>query len=72
MELRDIKNKSQFPSFYESKGLKNDSDKIKFLTQEMGILFSRYGGEWTEKEELLNLEQHALESWDRIPHGVHD
>lgn len=72
MELRDIRSKAQFPSFYKSKGLINLSDKINFLTKEMGILFTRYGGEWTEQEELQNLEQHALESWDRIPPGAHD
>ena len=67
MELRDIRDESQFPAFYSEKGLTDMPSQIKFLMEEMGILFVRCGGQWTEEERLKNLEQHALESWDRIP-----
>lgn len=67
MELCEIREEWQFAALYEDKGLKDIPSKISFLREEMGILFTCYGGGWTDEERLKNLEQHALESWDRVP-----
>lgn len=65
MTLREVRSKEQFPIFYAENNLTTIEDKIKFLTEEMGILFSRSDEEFTPQEELSTLQQYALYSWDR-------
>lgn len=65
MELRDIRSKEEFPNFYREHGLDTLKDKIKFLEEEMGILWST--GDFTPEENLATLELHCLVGWDRVP-----
>lgn len=69
MNLQDVRTKAQFDAFYETNGLHDVDEKIRFLTKEMGILFSRSDDEFTPDEELLTLQQYALYCWDRVSHS---
>jgi len=56
----------QLEEYYASKGLSSDADKIKSLTEDMGILSTRC--EDTQAEELAGLQELAvLGYWRNLP-----
>jgi hypothetical protein len=65
MELREIREKSQFQMLYEENGLVSTKEKIEFLQTAMSVLFSRYEAGITDEEILSSLQQHALQGWSR-------
>jgi hypothetical protein len=67
MELNELRNENQFPAFYKDKNLTNTEDKIEFLTREMDIRLIHNASSMSDEENLANLQQCALESWDRRP-----
>lgn len=66
MELKDVKDVSQFQEFYTSNSLNTDIEKIERLKREMGILFTKYEGPIPPSQEVKILQQQVLEVWDRV------
>jgi hypothetical protein len=71
MELREVRDKSQFPAFFESRNLSSPREKVSFLIKEMDIRAMRSGSNMTDEEKLSTLQQYALLSWDRRPSADH-
>jgi hypothetical protein len=67
MELHELRDKSQFPAFYEGRKLTNAKDKMEFLIKAMGIRMLRSDSNMTDEEKLSTLQQYVLQSWDRRP-----
>jgi len=58
--LAEVKAPADFVALYRAKNLQSLADKIRFLTEELGITNTRCEKEESLEEELLGLEEYAL------------
>jgi len=63
-----VEHPEQLDRYYTSKGISSNADKIKCLTEDMGILSTRCEEEETEAEVLEGLQELAvLGYWRNLP-----
>jgi len=65
MLLNEVHDYSEFGKFYAANNLETTQSRIDYLIEVMGILCIRHDNpNATPEEELMTLEQHALQGWD--------
>lgn len=63
-----VEKPDRLKEYYTSKGISSDAEKIKCLTEDMGILSTRCEGEETQAEVLEGLQELAvLGYWRDLP-----
>ena len=66
MNLKDIKDMSEFPKLYKELGLKTHHQKYEYLKKSIGLLAIRYGvslsgKKVTDRMKLLDLQDYVLQ-----------
>ena len=71
MLLNEVHDYSEFGKFYAVNNLETIQSRINYLIKVMGILYIRHSNSnVTPEEELMTLEQHALQGWDGYIYNI--